>query len=128
MVFFFNRPVISIGRTGRAGNIGYAVSFVNEKNSNIIRELRDLLEENEQEIPNWLNQMCNYSVRSSSGGGRSNRGRGGHFGPRRRAASRRGAIGPAAGHPAGGRLPACLSRHRPARGGVAGGGQAGGGI
>ena len=81
-MFFFNRPVISIGRTGRAGNIGYAVSFVNEKNSNIIRELRDLLEENEQEIPNWLNQMCNYSVRSSSGGGRSNRGRGGHFGSR----------------------------------------------
>lgn len=74
-----------IGRTGRAGNVGYAVSFVNERNANIIRELRDLLEENDQEVPNWLNQMCNYTARSGSGGGprRGNRGGGGHnFGSR----------------------------------------------
>lgn len=46
-----------IGRTGRAGNVGAALAFVNEKNSGIIRELRELLEENEQESPAWLNQM-----------------------------------------------------------------------
>lgn len=63
-----------IGRTGRAGNTGAALSFVNEKNSGIARELRDLLDENEQEVPNWLNQMC-----SSFGGG----GRGGRGGNRR---------------------------------------------
>merc|ERR1719221_1250862 len=57
-----------IGRTGRAGNTGNALSFVNEKNSGIIRELRDMLDENEQEVPPWLNQMASYSGRG--GGGR----------------------------------------------------------
>jgi ATP-dependent RNA helicase DDX3X len=70
-----------IGRTGRAGNVGFAVSFVNEKNSNIIRELRDLLEENDQDVPPWLNQMCNYTARSGGGGGPRRGGRG-HFGSR----------------------------------------------
>jgi len=71
-----------IGRTGRAGNVGFAVSFVNERNSNIIRELRDLLEESDQEVPNWLNQMCNYTARPSGGGARRGRGGGNHFGSR----------------------------------------------
>ena len=57
-----------IGRTGRAGNTGSALSFVNEKNSGIIRELRDMLDENEQEVPPWLNQMASSSGRG--GGGR----------------------------------------------------------
>uniref|UniRef100_A0A7S1Y4C7 RNA helicase n=1 Tax=Grammatophora oceanica TaxID=210454 RepID=A0A7S1Y4C7_9STRA len=64
-----------IGRTGRAGNTGAALSFANEKNSGIIRELRDLLEENEQVIPPWLIQMCQYSG-GGGGGGRRGRGRG----------------------------------------------------
>ena len=67
-----------IGRTGRAGNTGAALAFCNEKNSGIVRELRDLLDENNQEVPAWLNQMCNYSGRGgggrSSGRGRSNYG------------------------------------------------------
>lgn len=58
-----------IGRTGRAGNTGSALAYINEKNSNIARELYNLLEENEQVIPTWLGQMASYS-----GGGR---GRGG---------------------------------------------------
>jgi ATP-dependent RNA helicase DDX3X len=66
-----------IGRTGRAGNTGSALSFVNEKNSGIIRELRDLLDENEQEVPPWLNQMCQYTGGRSGGGGGGRRGRGG---------------------------------------------------
>jgi ATP-dependent RNA helicase DDX3X len=71
-----------IGRTGRAGNTGAALSFVNEKNSGVIRELRDLLDENEQDVPTWLNQMCSYTGGRSSGGGRGG-GRGGkNFGGR----------------------------------------------
>merc|ERR1712078_832406 len=70
-----------IGRTGRAGNVGNALSFVNEKNSGVIRELRDMLDENDQEVPQWLNQMCSYSGRGSSGRGRNSRG-GNNFGGR----------------------------------------------
>jgi ATP-dependent RNA helicase DDX3X len=64
-----------IGRTGRAGNTGAALSFVNEKNSNIIRELRDLLDENEQDVPPWLNQMCQHGGGGGGGGGRGGGGR-----------------------------------------------------
>ncbi|GAX26781.1 ATP-dependent RNA helicase DDX3X [Fistulifera solaris] len=71
-----------IGRTGRAGNTGAALSFVNEKNSGIIRELRDLLDENDQQVPSWLNQMCNYTGRSGGGGRGRGRGGGGGFGSR----------------------------------------------
>jgi ATP-dependent RNA helicase DDX3X len=74
-----------IGRTGRAGNTGSALSFVNEKNSGIIRELRDLLDENEQDVPPWLNQMCQYSRGGGGGGGgggRRGRGGGSSFGGR----------------------------------------------
>jgi ATP-dependent RNA helicase DDX3X len=65
-----------IGRTGRAGNTGAALSFVNEKNVNVIRELQELLSENQQVVPSWLNQMC----QTSGGGG----GGGGHRGGNRR--------------------------------------------
>ena len=66
-----------IGRTGRAGNTGSALSFVNEKNSGVARELRDMLEEGDQEVPPWLVQM------SSSFGGGGGRGGGGRGGGRR---------------------------------------------
>jgi len=69
-----------IGRTGRAGNTGNALSFLNEKNSGLIRELREMLDENDQEVPAWLNQMASYSGRGG-GGGRRN-GRNSHFGGR----------------------------------------------
>lgn len=49
-----------IGRTGRAGNTGGALSFVNDRNSGVVRELRELLEENNQEVPTWLKQMSRY--------------------------------------------------------------------
>merc|ERR1711865_819108 len=61
-----------IGRTGRAGSTGNALSFINEKNSGVIRELRDMLDENDQEVPPWLNQIASYS--GSRGGGLNNRG------------------------------------------------------
>jgi ATP-dependent RNA helicase DDX3X len=66
-----------IGRTGRAGNTGSALSFVNEKNSGVIRELRELLDENEQEVPPWLAQMCASSGNRGGGGGGGRRGGGG---------------------------------------------------
>ena len=72
-----------IGRTGRAGNTGSALSFVNEKNSGVARELLDLLEENGQEVPAWLKQMCQYTGnRGAGGGGRRGRGGGSNFGGR----------------------------------------------
>jgi len=73
-----------IGRTGRAGNTGSALAFVNEKNSGVVRELRDMLEENDQEIPKWLEAMCQYSGNRGGGGrggGRGSRG-GNNYGSR----------------------------------------------
>jgi len=43
-----------IGRTGRVGNLGLATSFFNEKNRNMACELIDLLNEANQETPEWL--------------------------------------------------------------------------
>ena len=63
-----------IGRTGRAGNTGAALSFVSEKNSGIARDLKDLLDENDQEVPPWLTQMCTFGGGRSSGGGGGRRG------------------------------------------------------
>jgi ATP-dependent RNA helicase DDX3X len=75
-----------IGRTGRAGNTGSALAFINEKNSGVARELRDLLDENGQVVPAWLNQMCQFTGRSGGGGGgaggRRGRGGGSSFGGR----------------------------------------------
>uniref|UniRef100_A0A7S4N1D8 RNA helicase n=2 Tax=Odontella aurita TaxID=265563 RepID=A0A7S4N1D8_9STRA len=73
-----------IGRTGRAGNTGAALSFINERNSGIARDLRDMLQENDQEVPNWLNQMGSYGGGGRGGGGRGGgrRGGGSSFGGR----------------------------------------------
>jgi ATP-dependent RNA helicase DDX3X len=88
-----------IGRTGRAGNTGSALAFVNEKNSGIVRELRELLEEGNQEVPAWLGQMSSFG---GGGGGRSGSGRrggrgGGGFGGRDYRVSDRDGGGPRGG-------------------------------
>merc|ERR1719273_3048850 len=70
-----------IGRTGRAGNTGAAMSFVNERNSGIARELYELMEENNQELPSWFKSMMSYSGGKSSGGRRGGGGRN-NFGSR----------------------------------------------
>lgn len=55
-----------IGRTGRAGKKGVAVScFVAEKNGRMARELIDILQRANQDIPSQL-----HSLGSFSGGGR----------------------------------------------------------
>ncbi|EGF79236.1 hypothetical protein BATDEDRAFT_35392 [Batrachochytrium dendrobatidis JAM81] len=74
-----------IGRTGRAGNIGKATAFFNmEQNRGIVKELVEILQEANQEIPGWLNhcrEQADFgSFRSGGGRGRGNRGRGARFG------------------------------------------------
>ena len=72
-----------IGRTGRVGNVGNAMSMMNGKNSNIARDLYELLQENDQEIPSFLEQLASrgggYGGGSRGGGGR---GGGSRFGGR----------------------------------------------
>eukprot|EP01067_Filipodium_phascolosomae_P009208 Filipodium_phascolosomae@DN8148_c0_g1_i1.p1 len=51
-----------IGRTGRAGNLGRASSFVNSSNSNVLLDLQKLLAENNQQVPRWFNALVNESA------------------------------------------------------------------
>lgn len=54
-----------IGRTGRVGNKGTAISFFNSKNSSITRSLIGVLEKMEQEIPEFLYDY--YEEKRSNG-------------------------------------------------------------
>jgi ATP-dependent RNA helicase DDX3X len=63
-----------IGRTARAGNVGFAKSFLNEKNRNIARDLAELLVEANQELPEWFEKFVNETQRY--GGRGTGRGRG----------------------------------------------------
>lgn len=74
-----------IGRTGRAGNVGRATAFFNDKNRPVASALLNLLEDAHQEIPQWLASFAGPSMgrpnfsRGGSGGGRGGRGGfGGH--------------------------------------------------
>ena len=55
-----------IGRTGRAGNSGQAISFFNEKNKNIAKDLHDILKETQQEIPEFMSKMVDDIRQMSS--------------------------------------------------------------
>ncbi|KAH7675429.1 RNA helicase protein [Dioscorea alata] len=70
-----------IGRTGRAGKTGLATAFFNENNSSLARPLLELMQEANQEVPDWLSR---FAVRSLHGGGGRNRrsGGGARFGGR----------------------------------------------
>ena len=46
-----------IGRTGRIGKEGRAYSFINEKNTSIVKDLYSLLCETNQAIPEWFERM-----------------------------------------------------------------------
>uniref|UniRef100_A0A7N5ZTG0 RNA helicase n=1 Tax=Anabas testudineus TaxID=64144 RepID=A0A7N5ZTG0_ANATE len=70
-----------IGRTGRVGNLGLATSFFNDKNSNITKDLLDILVEAKQEVPSWLESLAYEHQHKSSNRGRSKRFSGG-FGAR----------------------------------------------
>ncbi|KAL3235306.1 ATP-dependent RNA helicase DED1 [Nakaseomyces bracarensis] len=64
-----------IGRTGRAGNTGVATAFFNRENNNIVKGLYDLLEEANQDIPQFLDDCLREVSTSRSGSNRSGRGR-----------------------------------------------------
>nr|BAF44659.1 RNA helicase [Neobenedenia girellae] len=72
-----------IGRTGRVGNLGKATSFFNDKNKNLARDLVELLEEANQEVPSWL-RTSGYDNRSNQSfhRNRGRRGGNGNFGGR----------------------------------------------
>ncbi|KAG5833331.1 hypothetical protein ANANG_G00274800 [Anguilla anguilla] len=70
-----------IGRTGRVGNLGLATSFFNDKNSNITKDLLDILVESKQEVPSWLESLAYEHQHKSTTRGRSKRFSGG-FGAR----------------------------------------------
>ncbi|XP_046705497.1 DEAD-box helicase 3 X-linked b isoform X2 [Silurus meridionalis] len=70
-----------IGRTGRVGNLGLATSFFNDKNSNITKDLLDILVEAKQEVPSWLESLSYEHQHKGSSRGRSKRFSGG-FGAR----------------------------------------------
>ncbi|XP_018584887.1 putative ATP-dependent RNA helicase an3 isoform X2 [Scleropages formosus] len=69
-----------IGRTGRVGNLGLATSFFNDKNSNITKDLLDLLVEAKQEVPSWLESLAYESHHKGGSRGRSKRFSGGFGG------------------------------------------------
>ena len=65
-----------IGRSGRAGKKGYAVSFFNaEKDGRLARELIDILNRSSQEVPPALQALSSFRP-SGKGGGGGGRGRG----------------------------------------------------
>jgi len=67
-----------IGRTGRAGNKGASISFFDEeKDSDLARELVKILSGAEQDVPSWLESLCDGCVGS---GGWNTGGRGGGWG------------------------------------------------
>lgn len=81
-VFNFDMPntiddyVHRIGRTGRCGNVGTAISFVSPSdNRKVMQELIRLLDESNQHIPDWLPKLARSY--GGGGGGRRGRGRGG---------------------------------------------------
>lgn len=70
-----------VGRTGRAGKKGLAVSFfVSEKNGRLARELVDILTRSSQEVPPQLQQLSAFG--GGRGSTRGGRGGGGGFGRR----------------------------------------------
>lgn len=58
-----NDYVHRIGRTGRAGNVGIATAMVNEKNANILKDLVELLNESNQEVPAWIESLAKKAGR-----------------------------------------------------------------
>ncbi|XP_035263957.1 ATP-dependent RNA helicase DDX3X-like isoform X8 [Anguilla anguilla] len=92
-----------IGRTGRVGNLGLATSFFNDKNSNITKDLLDILVEAKQEVPSWLESLAYEHQHKSCTRGRSKRFSGG-FGARdyRQTSSSNSSFGSRGGRNTGG--------------------------
>uniref|UniRef100_A0A7S4DLH6 RNA helicase n=1 Tax=Lotharella globosa TaxID=91324 RepID=A0A7S4DLH6_9EUKA len=50
-----------IGRTGRRGNLGTSITFINERNRNVLHDLFHSLRENKQETPDWFVKLYRSS-------------------------------------------------------------------
>lgn len=72
--------VHQIGRTGRAGAKGTAITFFTTANAKVARDLIKILREAKQVIPPELEEMAAASGGGGGGGGRYGRGGGGGFG------------------------------------------------
>lgn len=66
-----------IGRTGRAGAKGTAITFFTNSNGRSARELIQVMRDADQVVPQKLDEIARFS---KSGGGQSRYGRGGRFG------------------------------------------------
>ncbi|KAI3636753.1 hypothetical protein MIR68_005020 [Amoeboaphelidium protococcarum] len=66
-----------IGRTGRAGNVGKSTAFFNMGNKNVANALLEILEEANQEIPDFLNQLASQASNDRAQKSGRGRGRGG---------------------------------------------------
>ncbi|CAK0783317.1 DEAD-box ATP-dependent RNA helicase 52B [Coccomyxa viridis] len=91
-----------IGRTGRAGKKGLATAFFTDKDTGLAKSLAELLQETNQEVPGWLQ---NIGARSAPYGQKSSRGgRGGNsrFGGRDYRQDRGGSYGGGGGGYGGG--------------------------
>ena len=86
-----------IGRTGRAGNTGEAISLINDKVSkDVLKDLRFTLKDNKQEVPVWFDRLVDrLSSRGYGSSSMFNSYRGSGGGPR-------GASGGYSGSPGGG--------------------------
>jgi len=47
-----------VGRTGRAGQKGTAITFVKSNEGLIVNDLRKILQQQKQKIPGWFDQVC----------------------------------------------------------------------
>ncbi|TPX60696.1 hypothetical protein PhCBS80983_g01617 [Powellomyces hirtus] len=86
-----------IGRTGRAGNTGYATSFYNEENSSLSRGLMALLKDTNTPVPSFL-QTGGYGGGGYGGGGYGGGGGRGAF----QGSRGRGGMSQGGGSPRGG--------------------------
>jgi len=59
-----------IGRTGRCGKTGYALTFVNEGSRPILIDLANIIRESNQEVPQWYINMCGVVLHSNKKRGR----------------------------------------------------------
>eukprot|EP00933_Yihiella_yeosuensis_P036461 TRINITY_DN3020_c3_g2_i4.p1 TRINITY_DN3020_c3_g2~~TRINITY_DN3020_c3_g2_i4.p1 ORF type:complete len:625 (-),score=107.01 TRINITY_DN3020_c3_g2_i4:304-2121(-) len=67
-----------IGRTGRAGRRGKAIALINDRvPGNLLRDLLELLEDANQEVPDWFGELCHKMRWGGGGGGRGGYKRGG---------------------------------------------------
>jgi len=83
MVVNFDMPndmenyIHRIGRTGRAGKKGDAVSFfVAEKNGRLAKDLLEILNRTQQQVPPELQALASFNPGRAGGGGGGGRGRG----------------------------------------------------